>query len=103
MKLATWNVNSHGVRLPQVLDWLARQPGGCCSPCKSSNSRDDKFPADAFEAIGLPRRSGSARRPTTAWPCSSRTPASDICQEHPRFRRTSMSRVITGTVERRYA
>ena len=25
MKLATWNVNSLAVRLPQVLDWLARQ------------------------------------------------------------------------------
>ena len=26
MKLATWNVNSLGVRLPQVLDWLAANP-----------------------------------------------------------------------------
>ena len=25
MKLATWNVNSLSVRLPQVLDWLAAQ------------------------------------------------------------------------------
>jgi exodeoxyribonuclease-3 len=26
MKLATWNVNSLNVRLPQVLDWLAANP-----------------------------------------------------------------------------
>ena len=26
MKLATWNVNSLTVRLPQVLDWLAANP-----------------------------------------------------------------------------
>ena len=26
MKLATWNVNSLKVRLPQVLDWLAANP-----------------------------------------------------------------------------
>ena len=26
MKIATWNVNSLGVRLPQVLDWLADNP-----------------------------------------------------------------------------
>ncbi|MDE2161481.1 MAG: exodeoxyribonuclease III, partial [Burkholderiales bacterium] len=26
MKLATWNVNSLAVRLPQVLDWLAANP-----------------------------------------------------------------------------
>jgi len=25
MKIATWNVNSLTVRLPQVLDWLAAQ------------------------------------------------------------------------------
>ena len=25
MKIATWNVNSLSVRLPQVLDWLAAQ------------------------------------------------------------------------------
>ena len=26
MQLATWNVNSLTVRLPQVLDWLAANP-----------------------------------------------------------------------------
>ncbi|HNW02045.1 MAG TPA: endonuclease/exonuclease/phosphatase family protein, partial [Burkholderiaceae bacterium] len=26
MKLATWNVNSLTVRLPQVLDWLVQNP-----------------------------------------------------------------------------
>ena len=26
MKIATWNVNSLAVRLPQVLDWLAANP-----------------------------------------------------------------------------
>ena len=26
MKIATWNVNSLTVRLPQVLDWLAANP-----------------------------------------------------------------------------
>ncbi|MDD3785045.1 MAG: exodeoxyribonuclease III, partial [Hydrogenophaga sp.] len=26
MQLATWNINSLSVRLPQVLDWLAANP-----------------------------------------------------------------------------
>ena len=26
MQIATWNVNSLSVRLPQVLDWLAAHP-----------------------------------------------------------------------------
>ncbi|MEP7371734.1 MAG: exodeoxyribonuclease III, partial [Nitrosospira sp.] len=31
MKIATWNVNSLKVRLPQVLDWLAaNQPDVLC-------------------------------------------------------------------------
>ena len=31
MKLATWNVNSLAVRLPQLLDWLNQhQPDAIC-------------------------------------------------------------------------
>ena len=31
MRIATWNVNSLKVRLPHVLDWLAKhQPDGLC-------------------------------------------------------------------------
>jgi exonuclease III len=43
MKLATWNVNSLAVRLPQVLDWL-----GSASPdvlvLQETKLTDDKFP-----------------------------------------------------------
>lgn len=51
MKLATWNVNSLKVRLPQVLDWLAANPVDalCLQELKLT---DDKFPLDAFTEIG---------------------------------------------------
>jgi exodeoxyribonuclease III len=51
MKLATWNVNSLTVRLPQVLDWLAQhQPDVLCiQECKLT---DDKFPAQALQTAG---------------------------------------------------
>lgn len=51
MQLATWNVNSLNVRLPQVLDWLAANPVDalCLQELKLS---DDKFPLQAFTDIG---------------------------------------------------
>lgn len=51
MKIATWNVNSLAVRLPQVLDWLAAEPVDalCLQELKLT---DEKFPFDAFRAAG---------------------------------------------------
>lgn len=56
MKLATWNVNSLGVRLPQVLDWLAAQAAGGAPidllALQELKLTDDKFPHAEFEAAG---------------------------------------------------
>jgi exodeoxyribonuclease-3 len=51
MKIATWNVNSLNIRLPQVIDWLATNPVDvlCLQELKLS---DDKFPHDALQAVG---------------------------------------------------
>ena len=51
MKIATWNVNSLAVRLPQVLDWLAANPVDalCLQELKLS---DEKFPLEALAAAG---------------------------------------------------
>ncbi len=52
MKLATWNVNSLAVRLPQVLDWLsAHQPDALC--LQETKLTDDKFPHAELAAIGF--------------------------------------------------
>ena len=51
MKLATWNVNSLKVRLPQVLDWLgAHRPDVLC--LQETKVEDAAFPADAIGAAG---------------------------------------------------
>lgn len=51
MKLATWNVNSLAVRLPQVLDWLrAEQPD--VMALQETKLVDEKFPRADFEAAG---------------------------------------------------
>ena len=51
MKLATWNVNSLKVRLPQVLDWLAAvQPDVLC--LQELKLEDKAFPLAEIEAAG---------------------------------------------------
>lgn len=55
MKIATWNVNSLAVRLPQVLDWLAAQKaeGGVdVLALQELKLSDDKFPIAAFTEAG---------------------------------------------------
>lgn len=51
MKIATWNVNSLKVRLPQVLDWLKENPVDalCLQELKLAH---DKFPVEAFAELG---------------------------------------------------
>ena len=51
MKIATWNVNSLKVRLPQVLDWLAASDADvlCLQETKLT---DENFPADEIKAAG---------------------------------------------------
>ena len=51
MRLATWNVNSLAVRLPQVLDWLAANPVDALV-LQETKLTDDKFPRAEIEAAG---------------------------------------------------
>ncbi|MBI3041291.1 MAG: exodeoxyribonuclease III [Betaproteobacteria bacterium] len=51
MKLATWNVNSLKVRLPQVLEWLGKhQPDALC--LQETKLQNDQFPAAEIRAAG---------------------------------------------------
>jgi exodeoxyribonuclease-3 len=51
MRIASWNVNSLKVRLPQVLEWLqAHQPD--VLGLQETKLVDANFPADAFRALG---------------------------------------------------
>ncbi|MBV2234598.1 MAG: exodeoxyribonuclease III [Sterolibacterium sp.] len=51
MKIATWNVNSLKVRLPQVLDWLAQQQADVL--CLQETKMEDRvFPQAEIEAAG---------------------------------------------------
>jgi len=51
MRLATWNVNSLKVRLPQVLEWLrTHSPDALC--LQETKTEDGNFPAAEIEAAG---------------------------------------------------
>ncbi len=51
MQLATWNVNSLTVRLPQVLHWLQTNPVDVLA-LQELKLTDDKFPTEAFAQMG---------------------------------------------------
>ncbi|WP_018871627.1 exodeoxyribonuclease III [Thioalkalivibrio sp. ALJ16] len=51
MKIASWNVNSLKVRLPQVLDWL-QQSGTDILALQETKLTDENFPAAAIEEAG---------------------------------------------------
>jgi len=51
LKLATWNVNSLAVRLPQMLDWLAVQQPEVLV-LQETKLTDDKFPQAEITAAG---------------------------------------------------
>ena len=51
MRIATWNVNSLNVRLPQVLGWLAKHaPDILC--LQETKLEDGKFPAEDVQRAG---------------------------------------------------
>jgi exodeoxyribonuclease-3 len=51
MKIATWNVNSITVRLPQILEWIeGNRPDALC--LQETKCVDEKFPSTAFREIG---------------------------------------------------
>jgi exodeoxyribonuclease-3 len=96
MKLATWNVNSLTVRLPQVLDWLATNPVDVLG-LQELKMTDDKFPADAFLAAGY-HAQWFGQKTYNGVALLTRTPATDVVKNIPAFD-DDMARVIAATVE----
>ena len=101
MRYATWNVNSLGVRLPQVVDWLAAQEASG-SPIdvlalQELKLTDDKFPADAFTAAGY-QAQWFGQKTYNGVALLTRTSVTDVVKNIPGFD-DDMSRVITATVD----
>ena len=96
MKLATWNVNSLGVRLPQVLDWLAlHQPEALC--LQETKLTDDKFPHAELAAAGYASQ-WFGQKTYNGVALLTRTPAIDVVKNIPGLN-DPQARVIAGTVQ----
>lgn len=97
MQLATWNVNSLTVRLPQVLDWLAANPVDVLV-LQETKMTDDKFPAAAFLQAGYNAQwFGQKTYNGVALLSKTALPVTDIVKNIPGFT-DDLARVITATV-----
>jgi len=96
MKLATWNVNSLAVRLPQLLDWLAAQQPDVLV-LQETKLTDDKFPRAEIEAAGY-RAQWFGQKTYNGVALLSKNDASDVLRNIPGFT-DDLARVITATVD----
>lgn len=95
MQVATWNVNSLAVRLPQVLDWLSQhQPEVVV--LQETKLTDDKFPHAEFAQAGYAAQ-WFGQKTYNGVALLSKTPAVDVVRNIPGFA-DEQARVIAGTV-----
>ena len=96
MKLATWNVNSLTVRLPQVQDWLASAAPDVLV-LQETKTTDDKFPLEALQSSGY-QVEFFGQKTYNGVALLSKTPASNVLKNVPNFE-DAQARVITATVD----
>lgn len=96
MKLATWNVNSLKVRLPQVLNWLAQNPVDvlCVQETKLT---DDKFPLAEIEAAGY-QAVFTGQKTYNGVAILSKHPLGEVVKGNPLLE-DEQQRLITATIE----
>lgn len=81
MKIATWNVNSLKVRLPQVLDWLTTHQPDVLG-LQETKLTDSNFPLEPIEALGY--HVAFSGQPTyNGVAVLSKTPISDVVTDLP--------------------
>ena len=95
MQIATWNVNSLSVRLPQLLAWLAEHPVDALV-LQETKLTDDKFPHEALSAAGY-QAQWFGQRTYNGVALLSREPAQDVVRNIPGLA-DEQARVIAGTV-----
>ena len=95
MQIATWNVNSLSVRLPQLLEWLAEHPVDVVV-LQETKLTDDKFPQAPLAQAGYhAQRFG--QRTYNGVALLSRQEATDVVRNIPGFA-DDQARVIAATV-----
>ena len=95
MKLATWNVNSLKVRLPQVVQWLENNPVDvlCLQETKMT---DDKFPQADIEVLGY-HVAFTGQKTYNGVAILSRHAMTDVVKNNPLFE-DEQQRIISATL-----
>ena len=97
MRIATWNVNSLKIRLPHVLDWLARNPVDVLA-LQETKLTDDRFPVAELEAAGYAARFvGQKTYNGVAILTPLALPTDDVVADIPGFE-DDQKRVLSATV-----
>jgi exodeoxyribonuclease-3 len=96
MQIATWNVNSLKVRLPQVLDWLAARPTLTVLAIQETKLEDHAFPRAEIEAAGF-HVAFVGQKTYNGVAMIARAPLADVQFNLPNFD-DPQKRVITATV-----
>lgn len=96
MQLATWNINSLTVRLPQVLDWLAANPVDALG-LQELKLVDEKFPYDALKEAGY-HAASFGQKTYNGVAILSRSPIRDVVRNIPGHS-DEQSRVIAATLD----
>ncbi len=96
MRLATWNVNSLKVRLPQVLDWLAANPVEVLC-LQETKLQDADFPQAELQAAGY-HSVFSGQKTYNGVAILSRTPVADVQFGIPGLD-DEQKRVVAATVD----
>ena len=97
MKLASWNVNSLKVRLPQVEAWAAGAEPAVIG-LQELKLDTPAFPHAAIEALGYSARAVSGQKTYNGVALLARSPITEVVTELPGFD-DPQRRVIAGTVE----
>jgi exodeoxyribonuclease-3 len=95
VRLATWNVNSLSVRLPQLLDWLTANPVDALV-LQETKLTDDKFPQAALAEAGY-QAQWFGQKTYNGVALLSREPAIDTVRNIPGFA-DDQARVIAASV-----
>ncbi len=96
MKLATWNVNSLKVRLPQVLQWLGENPVDVLC-LQETKTVDEKFPLAEIEAAGY-QVIYSGQKTYNGVAILSRHAMNDVVKNNPLFP-DEQQRLISATID----
>ena len=96
MQIATWNINSLNVRLPQVLEWLAANPVDALG-LQELKLVDEKFPFDALREIGY-HAAAFGQKTYNGVAILSRTPLRDVVRNIPGHT-DEQARVIAATLD----